>query len=377
MKTASRAVALLTTAGLLATVGCGTTDAHLTATSAQPVGPLSLATSLTTTAGTWTVALAGGKEADYNNFWQLLVRPSTAASWQLATPPGVATNGGLVIAPLGGASLVVGLRPSQSLRFTPLADTSNAGRSWTSGLIGTVMASEPSAMAGDPATGKLLAVTASGAIEQGIASGTWAVTAKSLSDAACGHLRLTGVTFTPDGTPLAAGDCARPGVIGIFSNSGGTWTSAAPVAPEIFGRDRVFVLALATIADHTMALLQAGSGTGASVLVGELGTGGWSFSGPARLSGTSVSSLATGSAGEVGLVLANGEGLLLPSLGNSWRTLPRLPARTQTLAFVQGTQVQAVVPGRTSISFYDYQQAEATWTLAQKLKVPVQFGSSG
>ena len=43
----------------------------------------------------------GGSAADHNNFWQLFVRPAGTGSWRLVTPPGVATNGGLVVASPG------------------------------------------------------------------------------------------------------------------------------------------------------------------------------------------------------------------------------------------------------------------------------------
>jgi hypothetical protein len=43
----------------------------------------------------------GGSAAEHNNFWQLFVRPAATGKWRLATPPGVASNGGLVVASPG------------------------------------------------------------------------------------------------------------------------------------------------------------------------------------------------------------------------------------------------------------------------------------
>src|SRR6202050_210673 len=285
MITRTRAAALIGLTGLTAfAAGCGTATAHLTTASAGQVRPLSLATSVTTTAGTWGVAVVGGTAADHENFCQLLFQPGASATWKLVTPPGVASNGGLLIAPLRGDSLVAGFRPSQDLTFSPLASTGDTGRSWSSAVFDAALADEPGALAGDPATGTLLALTGSGSVELRTAAGAWTVIGKrnSLTGARgsdCGLSRLTSVTLTASGTPLAAGDCARHGAAGIFAYSGGTWRSAGPAIPGPFSRDSISVLALTTVAGRTLALLQAGTGAGASVLASPGGGRGWSCSG--------------------------------------------------------------------------------------------------
>ena len=85
----------LLAAAMLA-AGCGSTAEQATAP-ARPAVPPSLATSLATATGTWAVAVMGGSAASHNNFWQLFVRPDGTSTWRLATPPGVASNGGLVL----------------------------------------------------------------------------------------------------------------------------------------------------------------------------------------------------------------------------------------------------------------------------------------
>jgi hypothetical protein len=381
MRTGRTHARAATVTGLAALVaGCGTTAASLTTVSAHQAGPLSLATTSTTTAATWGVVLVGGKAADHNNFWQLLVRRGSSPTWQLVTPPGVASNGGLVIAPLAGQSLVAGFLPSQALIFTPLASTGDSGRSWSSGAISAGLAKVPGALAGDPATGKLLALTTGGSVERGDASGRWTVIARKngvSAGADCGRPAVAGVALSGSGTPLAAVDCSRPGVAGIFAYAAGSWRISAPAVPRAFARDAISVLALGTVGGRTFALLQAGTGTGASVLAAELNNQGWAVSGPASLRGAEVASLAANATGEIGLVLTGGKGLLLASQGSPWRALPRLPVRTQVLALGPGTDVQALAPGRVNVAIYDYQQAQRTWTMSQNLKVPVQFGSSG
>ena len=154
-------------AGLLAALvaGCGS---KATPATAPPivVQTARLATSLVTAQGTWAIAVMGEPGRSRNNFWQLFVRPSGASRWSLVTPPGVADNGGLVAAGgAGGPSLLVGVRPSQRLSFSPLAMSSDAGKNWTPGLLDAALANVPGAIAVG-ASGRVLALLQDGNIEQ-------------------------------------------------------------------------------------------------------------------------------------------------------------------------------------------------------------------
>ena len=102
---------------------------------ASAAPPLSLATSLDTATGTWAVAVMGGSAASHNNFWQLFVRPTGTSKWRLVTPPGVASNGGLVVAGPGAGPVVAGFRPSQDLSYSPLATTHDNGTAWTPAIL--------------------------------------------------------------------------------------------------------------------------------------------------------------------------------------------------------------------------------------------------
>ena len=191
-----------------------------------------------------------------DNFWQLFVRPAGTSRWSLVTPEGVADNGGLVAADgAGGASLLVGFRPSQGLAFSPLATSSDTGRNWTPGLLDADLADVPDAMAVAP-SGRTLALLSDGSIEAAATSGAAAAgqwsRLTSLSALAatapgreCGLVAVNAVTFGPDNVPMAAGSCARPGVAGVFADTGGAWQAAGPVLPAGFGGDQVQVLGLA------------------------------------------------------------------------------------------------------------------------------------
>ena len=174
-----RGAALVLTCAALAFLaeGCGTQTAPA-ATPTLHVQTAPLATSLVTPQGTWAVAVMGGSAASENNFWQLFVRPAGASRWSLATPEGVADNGGLVAASgAGGTSLVVGFRPSQVLDFSPLATSGDTGKNWTPGLLDADLADVPDAMAVAP-SGRTLALLHDGSIEaaataDAAAAGQW------------------------------------------------------------------------------------------------------------------------------------------------------------------------------------------------------------
>ena len=60
----------------------------------------------------------GRAAAEHDDFWQLFVRPPNR-QWRLATPPGVASNGGLVLASPGAGSVVAGFRPARTCPTPP------------------------------------------------------------------------------------------------------------------------------------------------------------------------------------------------------------------------------------------------------------------
>ena len=119
-----------------------------------------MATSIATPQDNWAVLPVSSGPA----FWQVFVRPAGSASWRLATPPGVADNGGLVVSAGAATSLTVAVRPSEHLMFSPLAQTADGGTSWSAaGPIGAPVAASPDALAADG--GRLVALLSAGTIE--------------------------------------------------------------------------------------------------------------------------------------------------------------------------------------------------------------------
>jgi hypothetical protein len=351
--------------------GCGSTVAA-TGTPASPPAEIRppLAGSLTVPGGTsWAVVDMGGSSATNENFWQLLARPAGTAKWTLATPPGVADNGGLVAASLGGPALVTGFNPSQDLKFSPLATSRDSGARWTPGLLPAGLAAAPSALAAGPG-GRLIALTNRGLAETSAPGRTgWTRLASLASLAAtpagrsCGLKSLTAAAFSLSGMPLLAGECASPGVAGIFAYSGGSWHQAGPALPAALAYRRVSVLRLTTARRRTVALLTAAApGGGASLAAAWASAGGrWALSAPLPLGGARVLSTATGTAaGELsaraasaaspgpvsaaGIVLSTGRAETIADPAGNWQQLPALPAHAAALVLGPGQQISVLAP---------------------------------
>jgi hypothetical protein len=375
------ALAALVAAGLAA--GCGTQAARVTV-AAPPAVTASLNTSLVTPQGTWAVAVMGGSAAAENNFWQLFVRPAGASRWSLVTPPGVADNGGLVAAG-GAASLLVGFRPSQGLAFSPLAASTDAGRVWTPGLLDAALADVPDGISVAP-SGQVIALLSDGSIQTAgtaaaATAGQWSqlTTLHALAATApgqtCGLLGLNAVSFGPNKkNPVTAGSCVRPGVAGVFTDSGGTWLAAGPAVPAGWARRQVQVLGLGSTAGGNVALLLAGS-----ELIAAWSTGsGWTTS--AVLGGAAgVRAAGFGAGGSAWVLLGGGRAEAIGGPGGAWRGLPAVPAGTAALApgpGGPGGSFDALAVAGSRLTVWQLGAAATAWTKAQAITVPIEYGSS-
>ncbi len=374
---ARRAVVALLAAGLVC--GCGSQQARVAAPAVHLVAP-PLSTSLVTAQGTWAIAVMGGSAASENNFWQLFVRPTGASRWSLVTPPGVADNGGLVVAG-GAASLLVGFRPSQGLAFSPLATSTDAGHSWSPGLLDAALANVPDGISVSP-SGQVVALLSDGTIEAAptaaaAAAGQWstlatrAALAASAAGRSCGLLDVNAVSFGHDRNPVTAGSCARPGVAGVFADDGGTWRAAGPAVPGSWAGRQVQVLGLGSTAGGNVALLLAGN-----ELIAAWSTGsGWSTSGV--LGGAAgVRAAGFGAGGSAWVLLGGGRAETIAGPGSAWRALPAVPAGTATLAPAAGGSFDALAVAGARLTVWQAGPAATAWTKAQAITVPIEYGSS-
>jgi hypothetical protein len=381
---ARAAVAIAAAALAVTATGCASVASQARARPAPPPPP-SLATTLVTADGTWAVAELGGSAARYNNFWQLFLRPARSTTWRLVTPPGVASNGGLVMAGLGGPSLIVGFRPSQLLKFTPLSTTRDNGSTWSPGVLAASLADVPDALAAAPGSGRLLALLAGGRINQaepGAAAWTPLTSVHALAAAPasrrCLPDTLTAVSFSPSGDPVLGAACTRPGAVGIFSYAARAWQVAGPILPAYLADREVQVVRLTSTTSGEAALLAARSGSSTDLLVARTSDGThWILSRPLNLGALAVRASGFATGGSAWVLLANGQGYTFSGQNAAWRRLPRPPAATAALAFGPAGSVEALAAHGSRLTNWRLARGSGTWRQAQVLLVPVKYGSSG
>ena len=376
-------VSVLLTAAVV-TCGCGT-GTHPGGTSASPVPPPSLATSLFTPSGSWAVVVMGGSAASHSNFWQLFTRPAAASTWRLVTPPGVASNGGLVLASPGTGPVVAGFRPSQRLANSPLATTRNNGTTWTPAILEAGLADVPDALATAPGSGRLLALLTDGTVKlsaPGATAWTTLATRRALAASAaatrCRPGTLTAAAFTSSASPLLAANCTRPGTTGIFVYTHQKWQLAGPALPPSYGHQTVAVLRLSTIGTTTTALLAVGTGAAVHLLAAWSTDGGvhWSLSQPLPLGKAKVAAASFGPSGAAALMLTGNQARTITGAARPWQPLPTLPAGTATLAPGAKGGWEALAVHRAKLTVWQLAPGAHTWAATQAITVPIQFGSS-
>ena len=368
---------------------------------AEPL-PTPLATSVHASGGTWATVAMGDLGQPLNTFWQLLFRPDGSASWSdRVEATAVATNGGLVLAG-GGHALVVGVRPSNLLTFSPLIATTNAGRSWSNGLLSQGLASLTAALAAGPGGRTLAILEGRGGTKVVRATGnllSWhpVTTARALasrsSGRACDPEAVTAVGYLSSAAVVGT-RCGRPGQAGVFMQKGGTWLGDGPAIPP--GSGRAEVLGLVPEGGGLAALVglsTAGSAGGAKATTqGSLIASWASPSGPgpsgkwrpsASLSlgtGRDLVSFGPTAAGGIFAVLTSPKGALelavAPNPSSGWDQLPAPPKTTATVAFLRGGTVDALAVKRTVLTVWALSPGTTRWAKAQVLNVPIQFGSS-
>jgi hypothetical protein len=371
---------------VLSLAACGS-SVPVPAAPAAPSIPTPLATSVQTPSGTWATVAMGHLEQPLNTFWQLLFRPAAGATWSNhVQATAVATNGGLVLAS-EGSGLVVGVRPTNLLTFSPLIFTSDAGRSWSTGLLSQGLAASPDALAADSATHLLALVSARGeepVLQSSTGLSGWRTSTSAAAlgattpGRACGLATLTAVAYVA-GTPLAGGSCSRQGVIGVFADRDGGWSLLDASAPGALEHERIEVLALHGAGGGAAALLGVSDGSSSSLVAARYEAGRWSVSQPLAVSGSEhLSSIAA--AGEGGFfALLDGSSqqpqLYLASAAG-WRQLPPPPAGTATVALGPASSVEALAVREALLSIWTLAAHGRGWAHRQTIRVPIEYSSS-
>jgi hypothetical protein len=381
-------VALLTVATLAAGAlsACGST-AH---TAAVTVLPLSASSSSGTTQ--WASLPMGILTQRVNTFWELFGR--TGRRWVLATPPGIATNGGVLAAPGPGSSITSGVVPSFALGFSPVATSTAPGGSWTTGVLPAGLVRAPDALAVTPDGRRLALLSGSGAglvsSSGGLSSWTTVATDAGISAATtpqgCDLASPSAVTVAQGGPILVGGHCTRGAQLPIAFLHGHTWRLAASanlmsILPGISGTSvQQSVLRLARTSSGAAALLEADVPQRRAIVLlsSRRGVAPWSEDATLVLpEDSTIVSTSLGEDGSATVVLSSSSGAQTAdtlSAGSSrWATLPTLP--DGTVDVVDGAPTQALAVDHSVLTVFDEQRG--AWRVVQRLQVPIAYGSSG
>jgi hypothetical protein len=325
-----------------------------------------------------------------NQFWQLFSLAGAGGKWALSTPPDIATNGAIILAPRDGrgndaGTLLVGIRPSIDLSFSPVTETSDHGAAWSTLPPGAGLGNVPDSLAASPG-GQLLALSVNGQVSDLSAAAAGWSTLTSLrkvagtpADAGCGLASLTAVAYTPSGTPLLGGGCAKPGVAGIFGYSAGAWRLTGPSLAGPLAGQRIQVLRLTRAGSSDEALLEAGSGSSAVLVAAWTANGGapWTVSPALPLRGAQPESASFGAGGAIGVTESGNRASVIEGPRASWQALPALPAgRSVTLAMPAAGTVEALAADGGTLTVSRAAPGGGRWSTAQVVNVPIQYGSS-
>ena len=384
------AAAVAAIASSAALAACGSSSASSAGDSTAASAPaVALATSLGTAKDTWAIVPMTANPT----FWEVFVRPAESATWRLVTPSGVADNGGLVAAADSGSALTVAVRPSQDLKFTPLASTADAGASWsTGGPISAGVAASPSAFA---VSGRqLAALLGNGTIETSSDAGrTWRTLAKPGAIAAsaagqrCGTVGVTAVSFVPvPSEVLAAGRCGASGSAGFFDYSAdhGWQRLSVPVSGQLvrLGEGTALVRAKAGLTALWIASYPIGwSGHPPLPTPTAASSADWITSAPLPVTSGAITSggLAGATAtspGGVWVLMPGGQAATISGPKQQWLLLPPTPAHTTVLASGPGRSIDALAVSGSRLTVWQLDRGATIWTKAQTMNVPIQYGSS-
>jgi hypothetical protein len=376
---------------------------------AAPLPPL--AATRATPAAAWAMVPMGILAQPTNTFWQLFVQRGGSARWSLATPPGVADNGGLVGTPAPGGGFDVGFETSLLLGFSPVSTTTDGGRTWVPAAapLPAPLAAVPDSLSRG-GSGDALALAASGTAyaSRGELAGwrrlaSTPAIAASAGARACRLARLTAVAVVaPVGGAGGAGaaggsggavagatlggDCNRSGVVGVLEQGRAGWQLAGPELPPAEHDATAAVLRLDTSSAGLAALVElsppAGRGSAARlVAAARSGSGGWRASPAFELpAGARLVATGVGSTGAMVVTYEVGAerfAALERAPAGPFVLLAQLPARTEAVVGLAGGGAEAIAADRSEMTAYRLAPGSSRWQRTQQLDVPIEYGSSG
>ena len=361
-------------------------------TSGEAVNSAPLTSSSAGQTGTWATVALGNLNDPLNTFWQLFFLSASSSEWELATPPGVASNGGLVATVSPSGTVTAGFEPSLDLRFSPLAQSADQGATWAPGVLPGGLALVADSLAASSGH-QFLALLRSGGGEVVTSSGdltNWTTVASTRglagdnSTAGCGVKALTAVAFGASGEDVVGAACAHGAEPGIFDLVNGNWRSVGPTLPDSTAGPSQ-VLRLVATPSAVTALVSAGEGSARRLfaLWSADGLKSWSISAslPLKggLKGGSLTSTGVTPTGGLAVAIKSGDGTrsawVISSPGNQWQKLAPPPAGTSAVVATPSGGFDALIENQSTLEVDEL--GSGGWHRIQALAVPIQYGSSG
>lgn len=381
-----RAAAVAMVAAATVAAGCTSAPAGSVPASAPfPTAPL--ATTIAAADGTWAALPMGHLSQPLNTFWQLVTTATAtgaATSWHNdVEATATATNGGLAVA-TAGATVMVGVRPSDELTYSPVVVTTDGGASWTSGVLPQGLAPATDALALDGADRAAAVVRTRSADEVVESAGSWTdwratLTGPSLGSGAgraCRPRALTAVGFVGS-TAVVGARCGATDAGALFVLDAGR---AVAVGPPVAGATEA-VLGLRPAGGGLDALLELAHGPTATVEVAATTDGRhWTTSAPLPLGSARLGSYSSAADGTTAVELIGSGGrptawVHRPSAA-AWQQLPDPPAATAVVALTGDDAPEALSVASTVLTVWQDPTGADTWSKHQVIDVPIQFGSS-
>lgn len=352
------------------------------------VAPLS--GSISTASVSAAVVQMGRNDGHHDLFWQLFTERSGSGRWRLATPPGVADNGGLVVSGAAPASVLVGFGASAGLTFSPMALSDDAGANWSPGGLPDRVVTVPSAVAlgGSDRAAALVAGTTTEVLGRHGSLTNWSTvtSTRSLASVAaaksCGVGAIHAVDLDPNGRILLGTSCARPGVVGLFTQSGSGWRLANLPVPRAATQEAFTVLRIGTVGSTVGGLLAGISRNGVDLYAawGAVSSEAWAISRPLAI-GTGAQIVASGdgpNASQFVIVRtgASQRAEVVTAPGSRWQSTSELPTGTATIAIEPNGVIDALVVADTTLTVLKHQGGGTGWSKTETVNVPIVFGSS-
>jgi hypothetical protein len=356
--------------------------------------PTPISASTTTTSESSLLISMGHLHDPSNTFWELFLKAAAGKSWVLHTPPGVASNGGLVLSVAPSNALMVGFLTSDDLRFSPLAQSTDGGDAWSPGQLPFPLASTPDALAVGP-SGEALALVATPGQRVLETSGDLSVWRTLTSNRAligaagpCANPEVTAVAYNDAAEPLLGLKCAQKGEVGMLAESApsnsqpSSWRDVGlSLAP---GAGAAVVTRLVSTSTGVAGLAQVSDRERTTSIVAFWGGGSTDqWSAPISLSvptGWSMTASSTGGGSGQGLAVLLGSGAgrrveVISGPGASWTTLPPAPRGSSGVS-ADDAEVDTFVVTGSRLAVWAWTPGATGWNQTASISVPVPYGSS-